>query len=401
MKKLHIYFLCLFAHFASADENRAELGRFPIPRAPGFITIDVKVFEEQVTFLFDTGSTKIGLDSSIPKDKLRATGMSNFRDGRAGAKTGMLYQLPTIMAQGLKVERPEGFLSDFRGISLGIGQKLSGIVGLSDLGSVKVCLDYKDSVLVVHQGEWSLQSADVTEVGLRNDASSGSLDSQLVIFEAEIEGEGCAFIVDSGDNGCVNLPFNIFERLVQKGVIRPSEQTGRTISALGTTRNQRGWFLKGRLMGRELAGVTVTSSQLGILGLGWLCGFQTEIDRNESKIRYRAIDHPRPPISVHRMLGAILFYRDGQQVIESLQPGGLGLAERVGVKVGDIIHEFGSAKGNITGNEVIDIVEANVGGRIPVKLYRSVDKKYVDVALEIPELISDWDFAGLPHRPSK
>ncbi|MDQ3566255.1 MAG: hypothetical protein M3436_19985 [Pseudomonadota bacterium] len=358
---------------------------------------------KQCTFVFDTAAGRIALDPSILQGKLREIGPFTLHDGRIDPKNGTLYELPEIKVQALTVQKAKGFLYKFEGLSAGFGQQLSGILGLSDLGAVKILLDYQNSAVVIHRSAWRLDSADVTEVGLRNDASRGSFDTEHASFETEIEGEPCAFTVDSGDNGCVEVPFTLFDRFVEAGVIKVAERPGRTLSALGITRNKRGWFLKGRLMGRELTGVSVTtSSQLGLLGLGWLCGFQTEIDLTARKLRYRAIEHPRPPISVQRMLGAILLYRDGRQVIESLQPDAVGPAERAGMKAGDIIHQFGSLVDNgITGTKVIEVVAANAGGRIPVKLYRPEGAQWLEVTLEIPEMISDWDFAGLPDRPPR
>ena len=377
-----------------ADDGENDSAHFPLPRPPQKIIFSAKIGDGEKLLIFDTGVGRMLLDPSLQHLTRREVDGANLFDGNGEKREVRQFELPEIRIQSLTIQKPTAILTDVRSLAKYLGRDVMGVIGLSEMADRKVFLDYQNSTLDIHRGDWKLKAADVQETKLTQSISGA-------VFEASIEDLKCSFLIDSGDNGCLSLQPATFDQLVDAGVIKVAEVAGRAVAAFSVTRHKKGWFLKGRLMGKDLRGVSVDAGRERV-GVGWLCGFQAEIDLAARELRYRVIEDAKPPIVLERMLGMIILFEEGLARVERLQPGGSGPAEQAGIKEGDRIAAFGDLeRGQLTGSNIMEMVAAKAGSSIRVKLYRPNDVAPLEVKLELPKIISDWDFAGMPKTESK
>jgi|GEM_PF-2394858 len=363
-----------------------ESFRCSLPPAPLYITVPAKVGDKDALFVFDTCAAVTALDVSLRRVALREVENSNSQDPKK--PTPRLFELPAIAVDSFVVPHATGTFIDTQLLQQFVGEPVAGVLGISDMGDAKVLLDYQQGVLELHRGPWKL--ADVPEVDFVFEHGAPK-------FEDTLEGHQASFFIDSGLNGCLGLEAPLFDQLVSEGVIELSPQSGRNAAPDGVSPHKQGWFLKGKLMGRDLTGVSVAvSSGKNMLGLGWLCAFQCELDVTAHKVRFRNLPEARPPLEMSLTLGAIIIFRNGRAAFEGFQPGARGLLERAGVLPTEVIEDFGDlATHKINARTLTEAVAANAGKKVQLKLFNPAEFTRREVTIEIPATpVSSWNFAG-------
>ena len=370
----------------------SEVVRFPIPRAPRYLTVPGKIAGREYRFVFDTGFSDNALDTSLREltegeaGEVVAGGVTGPRDN----VTMKRFHLPAIQIGSISVPKSVGILFGTRFFGETIGEELGGVVGLSNVAGAKFYLDYQARQLAWHRGDWLLHGPGVSEVEIK------------VIFgvprvKLSLDGRTVPFAIDTGSNSCVMLQTEAFDVFVADGIIEVNPVRGRAQGALATRgQSRQGWFLKGELMGKGLRGVSVVEAAgVNILGLGWWGGFTSEIDGAGGKLRYRVVPNAAPPISYQLTLGAILIHEQGRARVFGLIPSGQGAAERAGLQADDVIEEFGPlGRGKVMGDALLDVLAEKTGTAVTVKVYRPSEMRRFEVTLALPAIVSMWDFAG-------
>jgi hypothetical protein len=331
--------------------------------------------------IIDSGAAFSFLDVSLRKLILEEAGNAHLK----------LYRSLPLQVQSIITPNPQIALVDFRALRRMLGGKLDGLLGVPQLKSGKLLLNYDEGFLEVHTGGWKIDQKEYGEIAFDNSEANPT-------FVANIEGRPCELLFDTGDDGSISLETSDFAFLVKSGVIELSNVHGRIQDVSGLNKHQQGWFLKGELMGKSLRGISVMSvadaSGAGTMGLEWIYGFNTEIDFASHRFRFQNRLKANSPLAFDLMIGAALSYDDNGAQVEALRPGG-GAAEAAGLRPGDVVEHFGSLKKAELGRVPIgEVVTANAGKPIPIQFVRKSDGQKVDAMLNLPPPILAWDFAG-------
>lgn len=366
-----------------------------IPRVPVHLVSEASIAGKPRMIILDTGAANAGLDNSL-KNSIRA----ELAEADVLASDGksypmMTYEGPPIKIGKLSVKHTTVILSDFNALSLLTGYPVSGVIGMKVLGHVKILLNYDERVFQLHAGAWKLDKSDCHEVAL-------NINIETPTFKTQIIGREIEFTVDTGSDDCITLETKVFDALVKDRCIELADFKGGGLSIGGMSTSATGWFLKGELMGKMLAGVSVNSNPThSTMGLAWLYGFNTEIDAAANKLRYQLRRNAKFLGGVQVMLGAILLYDSNGARIKSLLPGG-GAAEGAGLKPDDIIERFGDLKaGEMNAATVAEAVAEAAGKEVPIRLLRRADGERVSIKLKLPPNISEWNFSGRKNSNGK
>jgi hypothetical protein len=339
--------------------------------------------------LIDTGAGLTVMDSSlqhsiVPQvEERRVTMLGGTR------KIMKCYQGPPLKMGAIFDKQPKVLVADFEMMARHIGNRFKGIIAIDIMKRGKVLLDYDDRVFKIHVGPWSLDSPGIKEVELNE-------KSDIPEFSAEIAGHSISFGIDTGSDDCLHLESAVFEALVDEGIIGTSKIKTQTVTGGGMHSANNGWFLKGELMGKKLEGMAVSSDpRVSNVCLGWLYEFNIEIDFNNRKFRYHLRDNVTPPCNIQLMNGAILLFGDQGAMVQSLRPGG-GATGDAGIKPGDIITEFASLKGTeMNATTIAEAVTDKAGQNISIRYLRNLDGMEISAKLQLPAIISDWNFGGM------
>lgn len=359
-----------------------------IPAVPSRLYAEASLAGRPGLVVLDTGSEFSTLDLSLQESVGRVVEDRNFKTPGAADRITKFFLGPPLRIGALLDEHPKVNLSDLNALGRTFGRLFVGIVGMNVLGRGKILLDYDGRIFRIHAGPWALRGGDFHEVALNKETG-------VPEFNAKIQGHPVAFTVDTGFDKCISLQSSVFDALVDEGIIEPARMDGRVISLGGLHAVRRGWFRKGELMGKNLAGVSVSSeAEFSRLGLEWLYAFNTEIDAREHKLRYVFRGQTNPPCSAALMVGAILSFNGEGALVEKLRPGG-GAAENAGIKPGDLIQKFAALKGmEMNQTTIAETVTDQAGKEIGIRYLRKADGAQVSAKLKLPPVISDWNFGG-------
>ncbi len=356
---------------------------------PSLITTKGIIGDQQYSLVIDTGAEFTILDQSLTGLFKSKFGDASYDDG-SGRRTSMqMYRTPTMKFQSLETQNPIVAILDVRPITKYLGSNVNGVMGVDQLSAGKLVVDNDRGVLELHAGPWKLKDGLYTEIELMDHL-------KLPTFETSIAGRYGQFLVDTGALETMALEKPLFTALVRNGSIEVSEFGARTLAASGTVEVRTGWFLKGELMGKSLVGTAVHETfGRSSVGVQWLYGFNFEADFKWHRLRYQQRIAARPPASVYLMIGAILVYGNTGCVVERLSPEPGGAAQLAGLNPGDIIEVLGSLNAaEMNYASVAELVTTKAGQAIIIRYIRKSDGVSVQAALQLPSLISSWNFGG-------
>lgn len=371
-----------------AEEQDKVIFQQRMPRVPVHVFTEVTLAGKANVMMLDTGAEIVGLDLTWTDSIRSEIGEQNIRGGDGNVASMKLYNGPPLKMGELSVERTTVVLSDMRMVSLLTGRRVTGVVGMKVLGLGKIFISYDDGIFTVHRGSWKLNTPDCHEIELEK-------ESNAPVFKTEILGRPVRFLVDTGFDHPINLETGVFNALVKEESIEVAKPGGHSLSVGGARTMTHGWFLKGELMGKSLAGVSVASTpEVSIVGLEWLYGFNTEIDMKAHKLRYQPRRDAILPGNPQMMLGAILLYDENGALIAQMRPGGGALAD-AGLESGDTVEKFGNLEAlEMNAATLGETVADATGKEVAVRFLRKSDGKHVSTKLKVPPNISDWNFSG-------
>jgi hypothetical protein len=364
-----------------------------IPPCPIHLMLHVKIGSGEKLAFIDTGASDTVLDLSLEYLTSNKLGPENVFDSRGDTKALDLFRGPDLTIQSFHRNAPRVFLIDLTNFQMALGAPVKALLGMAEFSPGKLLIDREAHAVTFHHGEWRLDGSTARNVPLLK-------QRRMPYFEAMIGGKRCEILLDTGDNGCITLQTALFEALVASGEIQRTTRGGISHSAFSgpkETKGDSGTFLKGELMGKSLAEVSV-SSQGGssAIGLAWLQGFSIEIDFENRQMRYRHLPEAAAPVNIHRMLGAVIFFIDGESVVISLKPGG-GPAQDAGIEKGDKIERLGEIPGNaLNAVNLYESIQNHAGKSLPIVLKRRVNGETKAVTVKLPKLMTYWSDGEQP-----
>jgi len=387
-KLLVAAFFIVFCSKGLSEQLDKVLFQQNVPRVPTHIMAEVDLAGRSFLMMLDTGAGLTVFDSSLKNFTGPELEERNLQMPGATDRVVKCYQGPPLKIGALSDDHPKVIVSDLKIVSRLTGRSCVGLLGINVMKRGKILLSYDDRIFKIHVGPWILDRGNFREVELDK-------ESDIPQFNEIVLGHSINFTVDTGSNDCITLISPIFDALVDAGGIELSKLTARPASIGGMRPAKQGWFLKGELMGKSLAGVAVTSVPgHSMVGLQFLYAFNIEIDYSNRKLRYQLRADVKRPCCMQHMLGAILFFGEDGPFVEKLRPGG-GAVENAGIRPGDVIVEFGALKGKeMNETTITETVSDEAGKEIHIRYLRKADGKQVAVQLKLPPVISLWDFGG-------
>lgn len=381
--------LLLLYSFAAAEDLDVALIQQSIPsQVVTHLTVDININGNSRPMLLDTGAQITVLDPLFRPGISVEIERNNIHFLGGISRPTILHEGPPLKIGTTHFEKPAVIFHDMETFSRITGRPLAGMLGMDLIANNKIFLCFEKSYLAIHSGRWILDNQNFQEVELKRPIGTP-------VFDSNIAGHPVTFGIDTGYNGSILLIASVFQKLVLEGIIEESNINVRTITPGGEISVKRGWFQSGRLMGKELIGISVMSDpKTSRLGLTWLYAFNTEIDFSGRKFRYQTRANASPPIDVQMMMGCMLTYDAKGAHVESLRPGG-GTAENTGLKQGDVIESFGSLTAKeLNAASIGNAVANGAGNDIKILFLRKGDGKHIETRFHLPPAISQWDFAG-------
>ena len=376
-------------HVAFAAEPGEIFLRQKIPATASLIVTPGMIGDTQCSFIIDTGAQCTILDQSLMGLLTGSIGNGWYDDGSGRESPLSFFKIGPMKFQSLKVEKPIVAILDIRSVAKYLHPLVNGVMGLNCLSAGVLTVDNDQSVLEIHAAPWKFKDDSFTEIDLEDYIA-------LPTFATYISDRYGQFLVDTGGLGNVSLERSLFTALVRNGSIEVSESNAHTLGASGAVEVRSGWFIKGELMGKSLVGMAVQETfGRSSIGIQWLYGFNFELDFKLHRFRYQQRHTVHPPASVYTMLGAVLVFGKAGPEVEKLNQQPNGAAQIAGLNPGDIIEEFGSLKAaEINYASVAELVTAKAGQAIPIQYIRKSDGERTRSTLQLPSLISPWEFAG-------
>lgn len=376
----------------SAAEADEILIHQKLPRVPLILMVEGKLGGTACQMIVDTGAEFTTFDSSLRNQAKGKIAGASVTDANGNQLESSVYRFSDLSVQELKVKDLRGAVIDLKPFSRRQGGRLNAVLGWPELKAGKLWVSMDDGLMELHTGPWKLTPADSAQTNLNT-------ESGIPAFETEIAGHRGQFVIDTGSDGGIGLPDALFELLAQEGYIEVSSMKSGSLAAGGNNDQTRGWFLKGKWMGRELKGVSVVANgngdHVGRIGMKWLSGFNFEIDSAAQQWRYQVRPRAALLLDCDMMLGGLLAFQDGEALIKYLWTNPQGALRSGGLQEGDVIHRFDRLQGdelNLT--EIGGVMAAMAGKSVNVTYTRGAGAEEKSVVLHIPPAIREGEFVG-------
>jgi hypothetical protein len=376
-----LFLVCAaIAYLPVFGDERQIVGRLPVQ--DGVALIEVSDVEKRARkFLFDSGDPGIRLDpkvADVPGGK-KATAKLNdspgvFRDTVAWRVSGWKVGSHSIPDAWI-VEDDLSMLHQFSGV------KFSGTIGLRSLGECVVGLDFDKLTLYVSESRSARSKKEAPLHWVENSPC----------VRLELEGETIEFAIATGSNGTLSLPSVQFRKLIEKKIIQLSviEDAG-SATATGLSHERSGWFTKGSLMERNLAGIAVDEAgEMGEMGLQWLRAFNIEFSTTDLKFLYEERRSPSEPADWQTMLGANFEFTSSGPVVWAVL--NKSAASMAGLQKGDRITSFDGIPGpQLTIENISELVAAKAGQKLLCEMIKSDGTTKTSASIQLAALQSLW-----------
>ncbi len=312
------------------------LAEFTIAPEPDLILLPVKFKEKEYWFLLDTGSTHTSFDISF-KQKL----------GPATKTVEGITAGEPIMAE--LFDAPEAFLGpfdirdcgevscmDFRGLSMVLGKRVDGIIGMNFLKKYIVQIDFDTETLLFLQSKKGVNSRWGENYVINDD-----LFGCPQITGRITDGINVSFFIDTGANVTGDLESEIFSDVVKNKGSKTSKTFVQTVT--GTQQNREVRIDNLSIGQLEYQAPIFGDGNESRLGLSFLSRHIVTFDFPNSKIYFKKgkefdkIDETdMSGLHILRTLDKTIVY-----AVDEDSP-----AQKAGIKANDIILKFGNKGAN-------------------------------------------------------
>lgn len=355
----------------------------PLQDPPTPILLPMQIGDKAALMQLNTMAEGTLIDKTKQEPEMKEMGIGRIQDFAGNAQEVPLVEIPLMKFRNREWVKVSAAVLDFHNFTIITGVPIAGCLGIPEYKDSKLFIDYEAMKFTMHRGDWLLNGEKVQELPLLPESLGPT-------FKAVIDGTDVTFLIGTAQNNAVSLETSVFDRFVEKGLIKKSEGTSRTLSLSDISRNSKGYFTGGELMGKSLKGLRVSSDASSSIGVGWLAGFRTEIDFPAKKLRFIQVAHMRKTPLPEEMLGAILGYSKGRSAILDLKSGGKGVMEMAGFQKKDEIVSLGDEP-YLTFQVVLRMLEKNAGKRIKVTYKRPGVEGIREAEIQLLGLITEWD----------
>jgi len=325
----------------STSEKPAEqniLAEFAIAKGGGPIILPVKFKDKEYVFLVDTGGSHTVFDTSFKHE------LGDVQK----VERGLTHGSP-IMAE--LFDAPEAFLGplnvkdcgevaclDLKMLSLVLGRKISGFIGMNFLKKYVVQIDFDKGLLSFLQPPQKRYSGWGNELPI-----SYSQIGLPQITGNILDGVKVKFVIDTGATGAAgSLDSKIFEEILSKKEIKTSEALSATASGIVRSREARiGNLSVGSF---EYQDLIFGEGNWSYLGLSFLSRHIVTFDFPNSRI-YLEKGKGFKKIDETDMSGLHLLRISNNTVVHSVDEG--SPAQKAGIRANDIILKVGNKDANI------------------------------------------------------
>ena len=364
-----------------------------LPGEMVLMEVDGELGGKACHMVVDTGAEFTAVDRSLKDQAGEKITEANMHDANGNEFLSGVYYFANLRIQSFAVEKFRGAVIDLEPIKQRFGRQMNAVLGWSELKAGKLFVNRDEGVWELHTGPWKLPDADSVEGALESDAPDPT-------FEAEIGGQRGSFYIDTGSNWTIDLPEKMFEALVATDFIEMSPAKGQSFAAGGKGSLTYGWFLKGKFMGRELKGISVSAlpeekGGTGRIGMAWLRGFNFEIDGAKNQWRYQLRPQAVMQLASDFMLGGELAFEQGGTRVKDVGTERNSALRKAGLQVGDVIRRFDTVPGDqLSFGAINEIMASEAGQVVHVRYTRGPDGKETGAVLQLPEPVREGQFVG-------
>jgi predicted aspartyl protease len=251
-----------------------------------------------LTFLVDTGASTLVLDHSFENSGVRlGNGVLHEAEGDTAAVSIRLDDVRLgATPSGVGVHNVAGLITDLSQMSMLLGRRIDGIIGMSVLFGLVVEIDYEKHLLRLHApntidlshvrpDNQRIFLFDLIPLSMRSEPSGFLMVGQLA---NHVE---CAFLLDTGYGSYLSVPQKVAE---QAGLLRPEMRRvpGTNYSVHGNFRFETVNAPALHLGALNLSGQTIQVDYLGkesrrafgLMGNGFLQNYHVTLDCPHHKL---------------------------------------------------------------------------------------------------------------------
>lgn len=303
--------------------------QFSISSDGDFLLVPVIIDGVTYQMVLDTGSTRTTYDASLRKHLGRPK-----RSGTAVVSSGIkkveIFDAPVARLGSISLKTSaEVVCTDFGDLQQMTGYKIDGILGMDNLESLVVDIDFDREKIFFYKGTGPSHGEPI-KIRYRSGLPCVSVDVG--------RDESREFVIDTGSsNFCAgSIPAKEFDVLAARGVMR--ESIGVLAVDLGGSQHVRRGVMDNLTIGpfthKNLEFNVSRGSMDGFLGIAFWKRYNMILDFTKNTM-YLMRSKQFNNDNEYNITGIVLRKRDGLYVIDSVAAG--SVAERVGVKRGDVL----------------------------------------------------------------
>jgi hypothetical protein len=304
---------------------------------PLLILVPVKAGAKICPFVLDTGTNALTVDATMIKDlgpvKFTKRGVRSGAAVASGKEPAYdFYDSPGLTIGTWQTPAIPVTALDLEGVRNSTGRDVRGLLSSNLLSQRALSLDFDRAKMKIVDG--GLSWPGMTKIVKLDDRESRGPRVTL-----PLEGYPIEFLIDIGNESCVQVDSDTFSGLEFAGIIvRAARVREQYATVSGTTNYRAGHFLKGELMGMDLKGMPVDEAATNAIGLRLLVNFNSVIDFKGRSFCYTPRRVP-PPIWPLAMLGMDLVYSSGRNRVDYLEAK--SAAAEAGIRIADRIIRMG------------------------------------------------------------
>src|SRR6478609_760404 len=175
------------------------------------LLVDVKIRDESLTFIVDTGAERaMTVDTIVGSaygPPIRPVKVNHKLDGA-------IYNLPDAQLGRIKIPSGEATAIDMSGARATTGLPVAGVIGWEGLKGRTLVINHEKKVFQLWEGKADFPDP-VTTLPIKEASGIPHIASKMGTGEI-------SFAIDTGDDGGISLLPSEFDRLVGEGWIKPS-----------------------------------------------------------------------------------------------------------------------------------------------------------------------------------
>ncbi len=376
---LLLSFLVLFLAGGCADEpesisetpaNQKVLAEFKIAKSGDPILLPVKFKEKEYLFMLDTGSSYTAFDTSMKHElgKVKKVEKALTAGSHIVAE---IFDAPEVFLGPFNMQDcGEVACLDLKMVSLVLGKKISGLIGMNFLRKYVIQIDFDKGTLsflqpiAEHHSDWGI------ELAMEYDSLGWPQITGLILDDIEVE-----FVIDTGANITGGLDSEIFGKTLSENKLKTCEILFATASGVIREREMRIKNLSVGLL--NYADLIFGEANWSHLGLLFLSRHTVTFDFPNSRM-YLKQGKGFKKNDETDMSGLHLLRISNQTVVYSVDEG--SPAQKAGIMANDIILKVGDKDAN-----TYDILELR-------RLLMSGDKRNITMTIKHGDDVKDVSF---------